>query len=113
MEFRILSLWIIMSFFGIEATVHKAVTKVPIVDLVGDRLFVQPAQEVITSYDTLPLCGKRSSDCGRVHQLLFNEVVTILDQKGEQVQVKIPSVYYESEHAQERYDTYWALKKTL
>lgn len=87
---------------------------VPVMDLVGDS-FSKPGktQSVALLYSNLPLCGKNASDCLRIHQLLFNERVTILEDNGEEVLIRVPSVYFESEKNDEKVDTYWALKKNF
>lgn len=109
-------LWIMVCglhfFYSMGA--QKAITKVPIADLIGNSVQGQRmTKDTVTYYNNLPLCSQRPSDCGRVHQLLFNEMVTIVDQKGDEVQIKVPSVYYERDNESERYDTYWTLKKNF
>lgn len=92
----------------------QAFTKIPVADLVGNSLCTTyNGQKVVTNYNNLPLSSQRSSDCLRLHQLLFNEKVTILDQQGEEVLVQIPMVFYELEAHNQRYDTYWSLKKNF
>ncbi len=102
--------------FSLTSVIAKeaAYCIVPVVDLVGDALAKKYSTESVAQlYNNLPLFSKNIADCLRVHQLLFNERVTILEQKGDEVLIQIASVYFESEKNDEKNDTYWALKKNF
>jgi len=71
---------------------------------------------VAKAYDSLALCGGKPSSsysCPRLHQLLFNEIVTVLKEEGIQVQVKISNCFYIREHTNTPHHTYWILKKNI
>lgn len=92
----------------------KAVTKVPVADLVGSPLqdFFN-TREILSHYNNLPSCGQGAQSCYRIHQLIFNEVVTLVEQRGDEVLVRIPSLFYERENSSQRHDSYWSLKKNF
>jgi len=92
----------------------QALVKVPLCDLVGDSCKInENGNNAVVYYNNLSLCGQRIKNCPRIHQLLFNEIVTILEEKGDECLVKVPSIFYEREDRPERYDTYWALRKNF
>lgn len=99
-----------INVFPLTALPTKAVTQVPIADLLGDSK-IKPFKNSETDYNTIPLCSQRLSDCLRVHQLLFNEIVTILEERGSEVLIQIPSAYYEDIAGKN--NTFWALKKNF
>lgn len=98
----------------ITAFPSKAVTRVPVADLVGRPLkdFFNK-NEIVFNYNNLPFCGQENQICYRIHQLIFNEEVTILEQRGDEVLVQILSLFYEGEHSAQRYDRYWSLRKNF
>lgn len=101
-------------FFYITSFPVKALVKVPVCDLVGKPCKSHISQiNPVVYYNDLPLCGQRIEDCPRIHQLLFNELITILEERGDECLVKVSTVYYESEHSSERHDTFWTLKKNF
>ncbi len=107
-------------FFGIGYFFHSAAVptqawvKVPVCELVGEPLKSDATNNsVFIYYNNLPLCGQRIKDCRRIHQLLFNEMVMILEVKGDECLVKVPSIFYERDDSSGRFDTYWSLKKNF
>ena len=83
-----------------------AVTSVPVADLVG-----QPADG--KTYGALPLFTKPVTACPRIHQLLFNEVVTIEEEIGAQVRISLHSVFYEQTPHGAPQTSFWSLKKNF
>ncbi len=63
-------------------------------------------------YRTIPFSGSWEA-CKRAHQLLFNEVVTVLEERGAEVKVRISNFYFLKENEPSPVDTYWTLKKNL
>jgi hypothetical protein len=92
---------------------YQAVTIVPVADLVGQSL-QEKSQRVTSMHHQLPLCGKKGDfACPRIHQALFNEIVTILAQQGDEVQLKISNYFFQSEHSDEKNTIFWSLKKNF
>jgi hypothetical protein len=87
---------------------QKAVTIVPVADLLG-----RPAPCALndTYYQQLPICSKNSTNDSRIHQLLFNEVVEIKEQKHNQVFIHVPNAYYQL--GINRNTQFWALEGNL
>jgi len=84
----------------------KAFVAVPVVDLVGNRC---------KNYNSFPLESKKESFlCPRIHQLLFNEVVQILETTKTEAKVKISNLFYVTKkNPKNPQDTYWTQKKNL
>ena len=99
----------------LQATTEKqAITIVPVADLTGQSLHTLGNKNAHTAYLALPICGKSGEyACPRIHQLLFNEMVTILEEQKDEVKVKINTVFYQTEKNTTPQDTYWTLKKNL
>lgn len=95
------------------AITEQAWVKVPVCDLIGDFYAAKDHNDLTNYYNNLPFASKHNRDCPRIHQLLFNEEVTIIEEKDKQCLVKIPSIYYELEKSSERFNTFWTLKENL
>lgn len=90
---------------------YKALVIVPVADLVGS-----PLKGGATAYKHLPVCGSRPNaftPCKRLHQLLFNEIVDVVEEDHEQVQVAVPYLFFVSNGTNKKQNTYWTLKKNL
>ncbi|HEV2916377.1 MAG TPA: hypothetical protein VGW78_01380 [Candidatus Babeliales bacterium] len=105
---------ITVSFIGITNFViaYKAVTINPVVDLIGQSIQVfYPDLPVQKAYKKIPLCAgnlHKWISCPRLHQLLYNEVVDILENNGEQVKLRIPNLFYITMHNAQPQCEYWA-----
>jgi hypothetical protein len=105
-----------LSFTALNAAIvdKKALTIVPIADLTGQSLQSLGNQNTQKAYASLPICGKSGTyACPRIHQLLFNEVVTILEEQKDEVKVQINNVFYQTHTNNMPQDVYWTLKKNL
>lgn len=91
-------------------TSHKAITIVPVADLLGKPAHVS-AENNAQYYQKLPLCAKNSSSNGRIHQLLFNEIVRIEEEQGNEVRIR-GNVFFQTAD-QVKHASYWTLKKNL
>ena len=89
----------------------QAVTIVPVADLVGKPLTIHTSLPSVW-YNTLPF---QASDevCPRIHQLIFNEMVTIVEEKEEEICVQVNNIFYEQANSTLKHDTYWTLKKNV
>lgn len=109
-------LYLVLIFCQIQKTlsVVQAFTKVPIVDLIGNSVpDISQTKDINSYYNNLPICGQTAQDCRRMHQLLFNEKITIVEQKDDEVAVQISSVFYEPKDSLQRNSIYWSLKKNF
>ncbi|KKP27251.1 MAG: hypothetical protein UR12_C0029G0006 [candidate division TM6 bacterium GW2011_GWF2_30_66] len=113
---------------------QKAFVSVPIADLTGDylngyrfnRLHLNglhldknnldiKKNNKYQTYETLPLESKKgTSNCKRINQALFNEIVEIISEKDNQVQVKTLNTFYQNQNPETKLITnqsiYWAKK---
>lgn len=96
---------------------YRAVIAVPIADAVGSPIqsffpHLSPEQ----GYAHLPVCGEKpfaSSCCPRLHQLLFNEMVTVIKEQGVEVLVTISNCFFVSKQNNAPQNSYWILKKNI
>lgn len=98
-----------------------AVCVVPVADLVGDPFMQAPAagtRSVEEKYLALPAAFNADSPqsyqcCPRVHQLLFNETVEVIETKGEEVLVRLPNIFYQTAGTTQPKNDFWTLKKNI
>lgn len=91
----------------------KAFVSVAVADLMVDPYHKDSMKTSVEEYyHQLPFSGTWKA-CRRAHQLLFNEVVSVLEEKGPEVKVKISSFYFTKENESIPCDTYWTLKKNI
>ncbi|HZW61309.1 MAG TPA: hypothetical protein VFF04_03720 [Candidatus Babeliales bacterium] len=120
MKLRLLLINIIaITLFYYSSTIAKtalAFVAVPIADLVGQPLQT-PKTRAKKAYQAIPLCGGNINpfvSCQRMHQLIFNEVVEILDTKNDEVLIKVPHVFYvTTADKQSKQQCFWTLKENL
>ena len=94
----------------------KAFVVVPVVDLVGKPLCLGRKKEnPYMRYDNLPLQSNVGSPCCmRLHQLVFNDVVEILESTTHEVKVKISNAFYVTRNnIKYPQNIYWADKKNF
>lgn len=112
-------LLLIVSFISLSVqaltTPYRAVVHEPIADLVGEpieQFHLAPTTD--QAYKKLPLSSAaKSSVCPRLHQLLFNEIVTVIDERGDEVMVEVPHVFYSTPGSQYAQNYFWMQKKVL
>lgn len=102
---------------------YLALTLVPIADLVDSPLQDIYSEKLIKdAYNSLPLYSKPNSICLRQNQLVFNEIVTIIKEKGDEVLIEIPNFFYLIKNIDEvdpslrvklPINRYWTLKSNL
>ena len=98
--------------YNIPAITQRALIPVPVADLVGEPLHTKNSP---VGYATMPVCNGGTQQalnaCLRVHQALFNEIVTILGETDTEYQVAITNAYYVTEKTDNPCTHYWTLKK--
>jgi len=103
--------------FDIKTKSKKAVIIVSVADLVDQKMEkLSGPQSVQLAYEQLPLCGGNTAPkiaCFRIHQLLFNEVVEILEEKEQEIRIRIPNFFYIIPTSNKPQVTYWTLKKNI
>jgi len=94
----------------------KAFVTVPVVDLVGQSICTGKKKEnPFIDYDNFPLQSNVGSNCCmRLHQIVFNDIVEILESTKHEVKIKIGSAFYVTKNnVKNPQDTYWADKKNF
>ena len=94
-------------FFAIalQAGEHRGLVIKPVADLFGQPPTLKHARNI-------PLAGT-SSVCLRLHQLLFNETVEIVQETSCAYQVRISNLFYITQQNNKPQDTYWTLKENI
>lgn len=100
---------------------YPAITAVPVAELVGDPVQKSTLETPIEqTYLTMPLdlpFGEKKPDpfplCPRVHQLLLHERITVIEERGEEVRLVIPNLFFILATQQTPHCSYWTLKKNI
>jgi cell wall-associated NlpC family hydrolase len=95
---------------------EKAVVCVPIADLLGQSAYtLYPNQPISQSYNMLPVSYKTNTQyaCPRVHQLLYNDLVNVLEVKGEEAHIQISQLFYTTLSSSIPQITYWTQTKNI
>lgn len=87
---------------------QKGVVIQPIADLIGQQL----AKNSL-NYDTLPVASPNAHGCPRIHQLIFNEIVEIVDESATEYCVRIPHLFYVTHNSRKPRCYYWTDKKNI
>lgn len=100
------------SYWDKKELSQEAVVIVPVADMTGDALScVERSLEV--QYASIPVSwGNKLETCKRIHQLLFNEVVRVVERKDGQVKCQVPNAFWENAQGN-RFNEFWTLEKNL
>lgn len=104
---------LVIAACSLQAENQKAFVIKPVIDLVCQYTDEDPRTHL---YKKIPFCGcspKAYSACPRTHQLLFNEVVDILEERNDQVYISIPHLFYTTAAHNKPQTKYWTLKENL
>lgn len=98
------------------ASRQKGIVIVPIAECVGQpmRTFY-PNSNPETRYTEIPFCGANTTSvtCPRMHQLLLHEQVDILQEKDNELYIRIPHAFYVSHDDKKEHQEFWTLKKHI
>lgn len=96
---------------------QKAIVIVPVAELVGQPMKAfYPYSNPETLYQAIPFCGRGDNattgiTCARIHQALLHEQIDILQEKDDEVCIRIPSAVYMSHGNPKEFQEFWTLKK--
>jgi hypothetical protein len=114
--FRNLIKFVILLLFFPLCSAYKAVVINPVIDLVGDALHYHIKAAIMPQmYKQIPAytSHKTYDICPRIHQLLFNEVVEVIEEKGYEIHIKIPQLFYITSSNNKPCTSFWTLKKNV
>ena len=87
-----------MGTYAHSKQIKQGVIIVPVADLIGERICTQRAQDTHgLGYSTLPAAtgpAPHTSSCLRLHQVLFNELVNIMEETADEIRISVPNVFY-------------------
>lgn len=90
---------------------------VPVADLTTQPIAtIYQSKDALDKRQQLPFSSTKKSQqfleaCPRVHQLLFNEMVTVLEECADELRVSIHNSYYLTAQSEQPQTIYWGLKK--
>lgn len=96
-------------------TERKAITIVPVADLLSQSLTARNTNtKTDLTYDSIPISGQyENKACPRLHQLIYNETVTVLEEVGDEVKVNVPNHFCQQEGSPLKQSNYWTAKKNI
>lgn len=90
---------------------YKALVVVPVADLVGQPMRIAyPSYSAEYAYKNIPLCGgnqNRWLACPRIEQLLFNEIVEVLERIDKEIKVRVSHAYFIAGQNTTKQTDYW------
>jgi len=97
---------------------YQAVVVTRVADLVGEPFVPPPttknsAHSVKKAYQKLTVTNRPNKSCLRIHQLLFNELVDIIDERDHQVCLTFRGVLCQTPATTEPQTTFWSLKSNF
>jgi hypothetical protein len=100
---------------------QKAVINVPIADLIGQPIStIRPHESIESAYNSIAFCGGQTNSiysCPRLHQLLYNEIVEVIENKktnnDDEICISISHAYYLVPSSSTPQTHYWTLKKNV
>ncbi len=113
------TLWL---FLGVTKllSAQQAVVIVPVADLLLQPMFRSMQQDVVHNvvdeYNKIPASWNSLVEkyaCPRVHQLLFNEIVSIIEENDYEYCVDISQSFFQNLSDEEPQTYYWTLKNNL
>ncbi len=100
---------------GSDAMSRRALIIVPIADLTGEPLYDTNNRQAHAKdlHRHIPYAATPAAGCKRLHQILYNEVVTVADQREEEVLIDSTSSFFITRTNRGRQTRYWTLKSNL
>ena len=100
-----------------NTTVHQGMICVPVADLFG-----QPMHEfygrgnIKKMYTTVAVCGTGAQSwqaCPRLHQALLHDLVDIIEERNEEICIKVHNIFYLSNDTHKHTQQFWTLKSNV
>jgi hypothetical protein len=110
------SLFLALSFFCNALIGYQAVCIVPVANLFGQAVhhkYPLLSEQNIQELYLFTQAPVNNSDCLRVHQLLFNEIVTVIQELENEVCITVHNVFHDNDFWNGKQSTYWTLKEYL
>jgi len=103
---------------GAARGAKRAVIIVPVADMLKVPLAdAWQAVDVAMAYQMLPYCQVRYEDnrrvCPRTHQVLFNTIVEIIGERGDEVYVRVPNLFLVDKVTGLPRNAFWTHRKNL
>ncbi len=99
---------ILFFFISIQIiNAHYAIVIKPVTDLIG-----QPLEE---DYHAIPWSAVKNDHemCPRIFQLLFNEIVEVIQEHGNQIKVRTPHAFYQTASSNKKHADFWMQKNDV
>jgi hypothetical protein len=94
---------------------REAVIIASVIDCLGEPIEDINKKRPAITYENIEICGDGSQPygCPRVHQLLFNQRINVIEEKYHEAKIEIPDIFYQLKGSPERYATFWIKKKSF
>lgn len=103
-------------YFYTASPSKKAIINTPIADLIGQQIKKTSSTSAEQVYRNLPVCSgeiETLCTCQRLHQLLYNDIVTVTKVIQDEACINISHAYCKPSPSSSPHTTYWILKKNL
>jgi len=103
-----------LAHFQINSQDQYAIVIEPVVDLLGQSM--KKTHKGLDYYQNIPVSSVNSLDgvsCPRIHQLLFNETVKVLNETAKEALIEVPNIFYQKYGSPIKKNIFWILKSNL
>jgi len=109
---------LIASFMFMTNTLpYTGMICVPVADLLGQPMHeLYPHGKVKKMYDSIPVCGASThawQGCPRLHQALLHELVDVIEERDQELCIKVHNIFYITPNTQKHTQTFWTLKSNI
>lgn len=110
----LIGLLCLVGCFLFSEEARQAIVTSPVADLLGQSYHqaMKKGFSLEDYYHNIPFSGNGKA-CWRLHQVLFNERVDVLEERETEVKVRISNFYYLHHQENTIQDSYWIAKKHL
>lgn len=99
---------------ALHAARVPALTIAPVADLIGFSFNKKHgASNSTRHYQAVPFCKKSPNSCPRLHQLLYNEQVDIVQTEGDEVRIELHNVFFQTRESDKKHTSYWTHKRNI
>lgn len=101
-------------YLPILGTAKPAIIISPVADCVNEPMSALQRKVPSLTYQNMPICARGTSYiCPRIHQLLFNQQITVLEEVKNEVKVRVPHMYFQIPGTTEKFNIFWLQKKDI
>lgn len=93
---------------------QRGVIITSVADCLGESIADIQKKNPTTSYDNIALCTNGPSQiCPRIHQVLYNKCVFIVQETDKEVKIQIPDIFFQRKGNRVHHNMFWIAKKNI